>query len=114
MEATYITCPLYALLNHYQKLISTFLTQTVLSDSINKISIYTEGDFISNNSYNECILPQNLSCDFYKSLQLYACHREVVNMGDKWVKQIYFEMEKWYKKIQELIKTNPFCFPLGQ
>ena len=79
LEAEYVNCPIYVLMYWYKKIFFSFLSQTVLKESLKDIPIYNEEDLCSNEHYNEITLPQYLKRDFLTSLQLFAANIKIAN-----------------------------------
>lgn len=129
LEAEYITCPMYILNHCYKKFFFSFINQTLARETIKDISLYSQEDVYSNESYNEVNFPQHVKDDYLTSLELFAITHDVFsveklgtledsknsdsntqNSQPKWFIEEYKKMGDNLEKINTLIKSNSQYF----
>ncbi|CAI2383785.1 unnamed protein product [Moneuplotes crassus] len=116
IEAEYISCPLYVILFWYKKLFVSFVSQTVVQESLMEFPSYNFNEMFSNENYNEDMLPQTVK-DVYK-LSLEVCAgllniQYTHNLGCVTRSKIYEEQfqrelypQQWISKFINKLKYN--------
>ena len=129
LEAEYISCPIYALMNYFQqKFLFSFITQTIMNERKEEIPVYKYSDFLSNSTYNNVILPQTIKKDFKRSLIFYSIFDQMVNtkigksylrgslkreslkINCEWYTDHIIQMKTVFKNVQNLISYSPNIF----